>query len=29
MEDLDCLMFELEEKRKLVVVRNPRNSTKK
>jgi len=29
MEDLDHLMFELEEKRKLVVVKKTRNSTMK
>jgi len=27
MEDLHCVMLELEEERKLVVVRKPRNST--
>jgi hypothetical protein len=29
MEDLDCLTLELEEEKKLVVVKKPRNFTKK
>jgi hypothetical protein len=29
MEDLDCLMLELEEERKLTIVKKPKNSTMK
>jgi hypothetical protein len=29
MEDLDCLTLELEGKKKLIVVKKPKNTTKK